>query len=148
MTNEISRRLLLKLAGAAGVTLALPNVPALAERQEEIPVFEYNDGSGWRVLGAVIDGDLRVGMEMIFQGHGVPPLKGPLTTTLKVEYFSNKDDPFADLDRRRFSVRINFPIHERRVACDDMMAVEHILSSSGKAEAKLISRRIPDFPVS
>ena len=147
--SEISRRLLLKLAGAAGVTLAVPSVvqAAVIEAKEAAPRFEYFDGGTWVELGNVIDANATTTIEQIEQGFGRPPMRGSVTTEVTVDYSSGGNDPFAEPSRERFDVRIRMDMLGKpyRFSCAAAMAVSYTVRSNGKMQVLLISRGFPEL---
>jgi hypothetical protein len=125
MTNEISRRLLLKLASAAGAVLALPPIikPALAAVENAAPFVEYFEGGKWVTLGNLIDVNLNVSIDTIYQGPGRSPMKGLTTSTLNIEYKRSGADPFVDMaGNQKLDIRVIFPNQDHRLTCHKMQA--------------------------
>lgn len=141
--SELSRRLFLKLAGAAGIAAAVPAVvqEAVAEpfksTAERIPVFEYFERGKWVEIGDVIDVNFKVDIEMI-HNPGETPRRVHTTSTIDIEYYSKVDDPLSDMNRDRFDVRIHLPEWGDRFTFERVRQVEYLFSSNGKSAVTLI----------
>ena len=149
MTNDISRRLLLKLAAGTGVALAIPPAvqAAVPDIKDEYPAFEYFDGDKWVELGGVFDVDLKVTVDQIWQGPGRTPIRGVVTTHMCVHYYRNSQDPFAcpDIDRMDVRIRIDCLGKPHRFSCAQMQAVSYEFGSDGKVHVTLISGGFPEI---